>query len=649
MKLKYRPEIDGLRAIAVTAVILYHAQITIQDIDYFKGGFIGVDIFFVISGYLITSIILKELISNSSFSFLNFYEKRIRRILPALLFVILISIPFAWIYLLPYSLIDFSKSILYSLGFSSNFYFHYSGQQYGAESGLLKPLLHTWSLSVEEQFYILFPIILVILFKHFNKYLLHILILIFTLSLIGADWGSKNNPGANFYFLPTRIWEILAGSILAYFEIKKGYKSKNQSFNFFLPKLGFFLIGLSVLLFDDLIFHPSYYTLIPVVGVCLIIWYSNKNELITKILSNKLFVWLGLISYSLYLWHYPIFAFARINQFIGNSFFNQIMIAFVTLILSVCSYYFIEKVFRDKKNKFKNILIILLWLIIIVSGFAILAIYNKGQINKGNIFIHKKINSPLYKDECKFSTDKSNFLNDNSFKKELSYCKKKYGKFILILGDSHSVDLYNSISKISKNNKFVIGLNRGGCRPSNKKNKCHYENSLKFIKKHNHHIMHIFFNQKGSYFLTNSGTIKDYSNSKFRKLPLDNEEIISTINYLNSIKKINNKLTFVGPHIEPNIDLDINSLNKYFKKKINFKDNSNYDLIVVDNELKNISTQNEINYLSKIEILDFKFEKDFIVDGNFTFSDHDHWSEYGELYFGRKLFTNPAIKTILSQ
>jgi len=161
--------------------------------------------------------------------------------------------------------------------------------------------------------------------------------------------------------------------------------------------------------------------------------------------------------------------------------------------------------------------------------------------------------------------------------------------------------------------------------------------------------MHIFFNQKGSYFLTNSGTIKDYSNSKFRKLPLDNEEIISTINYLNSIKKINNKLTFVGPHIEPNVDLDINSLNKYFKKKINFKDNSNYDLIVVDNELKNISTQNEINYLSKIEILDFKFEKDFIVDGNFTFSDHDHWSEYGELYFGRKLFTNPAIKTILSQ
>ena len=171
MKLTYRPEIDGLRAIAVGAVILYHAQITIFGHQPFKGGFIGVDIFFVISGYLITSIILKELLTTDSFSFLHFLERRVRRILPVLLLVILVSLPFSWIYLLPNSLVDFSKSILYSLGFSSNFYFHYSGQQYGAESGLLKPFLHTWSLSVEEQYYIFFPVILLIIFRYFRKYL----------------------------------------------------------------------------------------------------------------------------------------------------------------------------------------------------------------------------------------------------------------------------------------------------------------------------------------------------------------------------------------------------------------------------------------------------------------------------------------------
>ena len=142
MKITYRPEIDGLRAIAVSAVILYHAKITFLGHQPFKGGFIGVDIFFVISGYLITSIILKELITTGSFSFKHFYERRVRRILPPLLFVMLVSIPFAWMYLLPINFIDFSKSILYSLGFSSNFYFHFTGQEYGAQ--YYNPFSHTY-------------------------------------------------------------------------------------------------------------------------------------------------------------------------------------------------------------------------------------------------------------------------------------------------------------------------------------------------------------------------------------------------------------------------------------------------------------------------------------------------------------------------
>ena len=198
MKINYRPEIDGLRALAVIAVILYHAQITLFGYDPFKGGFIGVDIFFVISGYLITSIIFKELVSTGNFSFKNFYERRIRRILPALLFVMLASLFFAWKYLLPGSFIDFSKSILYSLGFSSNFYFHFSGLEYNSEDGLLKPFLHTWSLSVEEQYYIIFPIIFLITFKYFKKYIPHILILGLFISLGLADWGSRNYPSFNF-------------------------------------------------------------------------------------------------------------------------------------------------------------------------------------------------------------------------------------------------------------------------------------------------------------------------------------------------------------------------------------------------------------------------------------------------------------------
>ena len=176
MKINYRPEIDGLRAIAVGLVILYHSEISINGNIFFKGGFIGVDIFFVISGYLITSIILNELITTNAFSFKYFYERRIRRILPVLIFIILASLPFAWIYLTPLDFVDFSKSILYSLGFSSNLYFHFSGQEYSALSVFYKPFVHTWSLSVEEQYYILFPILFFITFKYYKKYLFTVLI-----------------------------------------------------------------------------------------------------------------------------------------------------------------------------------------------------------------------------------------------------------------------------------------------------------------------------------------------------------------------------------------------------------------------------------------------------------------------------------------
>ena len=181
MKLTYRAEIDGLRAIAVLSVIFFHA-----GFELFKGGFVGVDIFFVISGYLITSIIMKELTLNQSFSFINFYERRIRRIIPVLLFIILISIPAAWICLTPITFIDFSKSILFSLGFTSNLYFYFSGQEYGALSGLYKPFLHTWSLSVEEQFYLIFPVMLFVIFKYFQKKIFYEFLCISFISLVFA-------------------------------------------------------------------------------------------------------------------------------------------------------------------------------------------------------------------------------------------------------------------------------------------------------------------------------------------------------------------------------------------------------------------------------------------------------------------------------
>ena len=436
MKLVYRPEIDGLRAIAVGIVILYHAQITILGHQHFKGGFIGVDIFYVISGYLITSIILKELVTTGTFSFKHFYERRIRRILPVLLFVMLVSLPFAWMYLLPSSFVDFSKSILYSLGFSSNFYFHYSGQQYGAENGLLKPFLHTWSLSVEEQYYILFPIVLLITFKYFRKYLIYILILGFVISLGLADWGSRNYPSFNFYLLPTRSWELLAGSILAYFEIKNGHRSKNQTLNLILPSIGLFLIGYSILSFNYDTFHPSFYTLSPIIGVCLIIWFSQKDELITKILSTKLLVGIGLISYSLYLWHYPIFAYGRIlGLFLKFEYFIYLSIL-LSILISLFSFFFIEKKFRDKKFRFKKIFLLIITLVFILISFNLYVINNDGIKARVPEIFQKKLKK----------TNTNFFQKDNTQK-------------VVLIGDSHAGALEFSLNdEIKKKDLSLIRL-----------------------------------------------------------------------------------------------------------------------------------------------------------------------------------------------
>jgi peptidoglycan/LPS O-acetylase OafA/YrhL len=455
MKLTYRPEIDGLRAIAVGAVILYHAQINIFGQQLFKGGFIGVDIFFVISGYLITSIIFKELVTTGSFSFKNFYERRIRRILPVLLFIMLISLPFAWIYLMPSNFVDFSKSILYSLGFSSNFYFWHSGLVYGTDSGLFKPFLHTWSLSVEEQYYILFPIVLLIIYKYCRNFLIHTLILGLVISLVLADWGSRNYPSASFYFLHTRMWELLIGSILSYFEIIKGYKSKSQSLNLILPFLGLILIGHSFLFYNDKMFHPSFYTLSPIIGVCLIIWYSNKEEWITKILSTKLFVGIGLISYSLYLWHYPVFAFARILEFTESSTFNKLLLGIIILIFSILSYYFVELPFRNKKNNFKIIisLILLIFSFLIISNLNIIS--KNGYKNRLPEILKNISLEPPY-------LLLKNLDNKSCGNEIIEECKfnKFSNKKIYIIGDSHMASImYDLKDKIvEKQYQFITSV-----------------------------------------------------------------------------------------------------------------------------------------------------------------------------------------------
>lgn len=375
--MEYRSEIDGLRAIAVLAVIFYHAELNIFGHYFFEGGYLGVDIFFVISGYLITHIILSELYETGSFNFKNFYERRARRILPMLFFVMLVSIPFAWKILLPSAFIEFAESIFTSIFFSSNFYFYFNTTEYAAESSLLKPLLHTWSLGVEEQFYLIFPILALAVYKYAKKYLLKILFLLSLGSLIYAEFIGKSNSELNFFLPLSRVWELTVGSLLAYKAIN--YKQNiNNFWHQHLPLLGLFLIFYSFFLFQEKTTHPGLITIIPIIGTVLIVGYSSSSEFVGKLLSTKPMVGMGLISYSAYLWHFPIFAFYR-NLDIPETLEIKFAIILSTIILSVITFITIEKPFRnEKKNTLKKLLKIIIFIFIFFIVFITATKINSG-------------------------------------------------------------------------------------------------------------------------------------------------------------------------------------------------------------------------------------------------------------------------------
>lgn len=461
MKMKYRSEIDGLRALAVLPVILFHA-----GFDWFSGGFIGVDVFFVISGYLITTIIISEM-DEGKFSIINFYERRARRILPALFFVILTCIPFAWLWFTPDDLRNFGQSLVAVSTFSSNILFWLESGYFDTHAEM-KPLLHTWSLAVEEQYYIVFPIFLMLSWRLGLNCVLGILSIFFLGSLVLADWSTQyaSDPtiiSGAFFLLPTRGWELLIGVFIAfYLKYRRTFSSIyiNQILSFF----GFFLICYSIISFDKTTPFPSFYTLIPTIGTGLIILFAASETLIHRLLSLKIFVGIGLISYSAYLWHQPLFAFARhltINQ---TSNFLFIVLIMITFLLAWLTWRIVEKPFRDK-NLFtkKSVMVISLTSIIIVTLIG-LSFHNRYLTN------NLTFDRGEYGAQRRAAVPSVRSVNANDERSDF----RRYA----IVGDSMWVDAIN-ILNFGGQFEFVP-YQAGGCPPNNEYTK--YQQSKHCIK-----------------------------------------------------------------------------------------------------------------------------------------------------------------------
>lgn len=440
--MQYRREIDGLRAVAVISVVLFHA-----GIETFAGGFVGVDVFFVISGYLITFIIIGEKAAGH-FSFLRFYERRARRILPALFLVIVVTIPVAWLLLLPDPMKNFAESVAFVSFFSSNILF-WRESGYFDTATELKPLLHTWSLAVEEQYYLIFPLLLLALLRKGKRWAGIVLASLCIASFIAAQIGSMKDPTKAFYLLPTRGWEMLIGALLALhvFNRKIAWaqsETATQYVNEAAGLLGLGLIALAIFTFDQTTPFPGIYALLPTIGAGLIILCATPETLTGRALGRRLPVGIGLISYSFYLWHQPLFALARYgNPDIKSH--ELLLLAGLAGCLAYLSWRYLERPFRNATSvSGKQVLAFSL------IGSALLALFGwAGHATEGFVGRYSiKDQSLLVPTE-----ERANYVWRRFNEHVLKDFDPQGGRRILIVGDSYSADFLNAL--------YESGLNEG--------------------------------------------------------------------------------------------------------------------------------------------------------------------------------------------
>lgn len=339
--LPYRRDIDGLRALAILPVVFYHL-----GLGGFTGGYVGVDVFLVISGYLITSIIRRDR-QAGRFSFVDFWARRARRILPALFVMMAVSLAAGWFLMEPRDYEQLGRAVRYQTMFASNILFWKQDGYFDAASEF-KPLLHTWSLSVEEQFYILFPLLLAAVSGRLLRWRLAILLALLALSLAASVWAVSQRPGSAFFLLPMRAWELLAGAVLAL--LPGGSRGHSQWSLQLAATLGIAAILLPVFFYDSDTPFPGLAALPAVLGTALLIWANGAGDTwVRRLLGWQPLVWFGLISYSLYLWHWPLYVFVQYHALETLGLPARLGLLAASIGLAALSLYYVEAPFRERK------------------------------------------------------------------------------------------------------------------------------------------------------------------------------------------------------------------------------------------------------------------------------------------------------------
>ncbi len=647
----YLPHIDGLRSIAVLSVVFHHFSPEIVP-----GGYIGVDIFFVISGYLIAGIIKRE-IEENKFTFVGFYERRVRRIFPALFGVLIFSIILGFLFLLPSDFIITLRGLIGTLFFVSNLVFwrDFGGGYFGATEDGLIPLVHTWSLSVEEQFYVFFPLFLFLLYKFkFNRlFIVSILIIGFFISLFLSAYFIKEKSVAVFFLTPFRIWELLAGVVLVFNIFPE---IKNKFLNEILSLAAFIALIYPCFFYSNLTIFPGLNALLPVIGSAILIHLGKTNHSYVKdFLKIKVMVFIGLISYSLYLWHWPILVFSKYFSQNLTILDNTFILFTISIIISSFSYLYIEQPFRGKKGSElisrRNIFSLSFLLVLFLSIFSFYGILNKGMETR---FSEKVVNfDKARKPDVKF-------IKCDGIPNSQNWCilgNKSKDPETIFFGDSHLLSWAHAIESIyvKKNESAILGV-LSACPPFfnliysgsefRKNNSCIEKNieMENFIKKNDKIKNVVLIGVWPSYFRGWHTLIVDidgkgnFKNEKGARLGLE-----QTINKLNKFGK---NVILVGPVpvYDENVPLShANALiqNKPFKST-NYNQVIDYNSIFFDYVEKNKKDFNFINPLKWI----CKPNCLTTIDGKSLYWDNNHLNEFGSLYLEQYLALN--LDTVLN-
>lgn len=675
--LAYRTDINGLRALAILSVVIFHLKENILP-----AGFVGVDIFFVISGFLITKIIIKDF-RTDSFTFVHFYLRRIRRILPALFVLFIFCIIFSALITSPQDMLWFAKTLKYGALQASNFLFQRDvGYFDPPHEGMV--LLHTWSLSVEEQFYVIWPIILALLFK-FKKNentIFYTLVSIVLLSLFFSQYLVIYNQKIAFFSLPSRLWELGIGGVLAFNRIKFSSQRINESLGIF----GIFLILASFFVISEHNF-PGVYALMPCIGTALVIISGNSKTLATRLLSNNIFNFFGLISYSLYLWHFPIISFYQ--EFFGNydlSLIASLMLFMVSVIAACLSYQYVETPFRRKKIEEEKSVTVsfssfsktckirvyypigLSFIAIVIFVFISLNIKSskgwEGRVYDKNIgyFNDDDLDEvEIFDPSCHVKSKQ--FNQGKRFPDDITKCsigENKNGSEILLLGDSHlghyGKGLLNFINKNSAN-RSIIQLTGGGCsfildmnfsrNNRSYQKRCDYTVAkMKEVLLENKNIEHVILGARWNLYpdklIDIEGDIKKNFTKKFYK----------TIDYLRRLDKkiiILGQTPVLGSHMEYPLKCfrgKNSPLRRYISKLIDVAD-ANEDCLAYDREestpnyeyfnalFTEISSQYQnIQYFDPVKFFCDDEKCYSVKNDKIIYYDNNHLNSYGSEYIG---------------